>query len=44
MLQKEKNSLKKLMEKVLTDRTSRNTVAMSAFAATTADVGVAWFG
>ncbi len=39
---KETSGLKKLIKKVLTDKTVRSAVAMSAFLLTVANVGASW--
>jgi hypothetical protein len=38
----ETSGLKKLVKKVLTDKTMRNAATMSAFVATVANVGLPW--
>lgn len=39
---KETSGMKKLIKKVLTDKTMRNAAMMSAFVLTVASIGVAW--
>lgn len=38
----ETSGMKKLIKKVLTDKTMRSATMMSAFVATVADVGIQW--